>query len=219
MRHPRILFLLSALLATASLAPAVSVPVDLTGYSPGAVRVEQEDDSLVVTWPDEASTTWRAVFSLDPEKPLITSIGSDQETIVRGGRPFYRVETGKRRKGWNAFFDFPPSHPEGTRSFQGRLALRSARVRTIGDRVELFFDGLGMGIFRRRHRLHDFPRQSFDSTGSRDDDLHGGYGLFLRRRDRTRAKIAVVEKVFRGVGLPFGSEGAADIRRSGGDVA
>ena len=147
MRHPRILFLLSALLATASLAPAVSVPVDLTGYSPGAVRVEQEDDSLVVTWPDEASTTWRAVFSLDPEKPLITSIGSDQETIVRGGRPFYRVETGKRRKGWNAFFDFPPSHPEGTRSFQGRLALRSARVRTIGDRVELFFDGLGMGIF------------------------------------------------------------------------
>ncbi len=147
MWHPRILFLLSALLATASLAPAVSVPVDLEGYSPGAVNVEQKDDSLVVTWPDEAAKTWRAVFSLDPKKPIVTSIGSERETVVRDGRPFYRVETGKRRKGWNAFFDFPPSHPEGTRSFQGRLALRSARVRTVGDRVELFFDGLGMGIF------------------------------------------------------------------------
>ena len=139
--------LLAALAAPASVALAVSVPVDMTGYSPGAVVVERHDDSLVATWPDETSETWRAEFSLDPGKPLITSIGSGQVGVVQAGRPFYRVETGKRRKGWNAFFDHPPSHPEGARSFQGRLGLRSARVRTIGDRVELFFDGLDMGIF------------------------------------------------------------------------
>ena len=143
MRLSRFSILLLTLSLTASVAWAVSVPVDMTGYSSGAVKVEQQDDSLVVTWPDEESKTWRAVFSLDPKEPLITSIASERETVLRAGRPFYRAETGKRRKGWNAFFDFPPSHPEGTRSFQGRLKLRSARVQTMGDRVELFSTASG----------------------------------------------------------------------------
>ena len=138
---------LSTLVAASMPCPAASVQVDLSDYRAGAVQVESADESLTVTWPDESAKTWKAVFSLDPDEPLITSVGLGGHTIVSAGRPFYRCETGKRRRGWNAFFDFPPSHPDGTRSFQGAFSLRSARVRSVGDRVELFFDGLRMGIF------------------------------------------------------------------------
>ena len=68
-------------------------------------------------------------------------------SVLRAANPFFRGETGKRRRGWNAFFDFPPSHPEGTRRFQGKLSLRSAKARTLGGRVEIYFDGLRMGPF------------------------------------------------------------------------
>jgi hypothetical protein len=46
-------------------------------------------------------------FSLDPTKPLITAINVDGNTIVEQARPYYRITTGKRKSGWDAFFDFP----------------------------------------------------------------------------------------------------------------
>ena len=42
---------------------------------------------------------------------------------------------GPGRGGWNAFFDYPPSHPDGTHHVQGVFRLRGAEVRTFGDRV------------------------------------------------------------------------------------
>ena len=147
MKSLRYIIILSALFALASPSHAASAPLDLSGFRPGAIQVESADESLTVTWPDESSKAWKAVFSLNPDKALITSIGIGEKDIVSEGRPFYRAETGKRRGGWNAFFDYPPSHPDGTKSFQGAFKLRSARVRSVGDRVELFFDGLRMGIF------------------------------------------------------------------------
>ena len=52
--------------------------------------------------PDARSRTWRAVFSLDPAKPLITSIGTGATRLVERAQPFYRVATGIRRGGWDA---------------------------------------------------------------------------------------------------------------------
>ena len=147
MKLLRPLIVVSAFVAAGLTCSAASAPLDLSGFRPGAIRVESAAESITVTWPDESSKTWKAVFSLNPDKPLITSLGVGEEAIVSAGRPFYRCETGKRRRGWNAFFDYPPSHPDGTRSFQGVFSLRSAKVRSVGDRVELFFDGLRMGIF------------------------------------------------------------------------
>ena len=60
---------------------------------------------------------------------------------------FTRAETGKRRKGWNAFFDYPPAHPEGTQAWQGRLALKSIRVEGVGNRVRVVCRGFRLGIF------------------------------------------------------------------------
>jgi hypothetical protein len=128
-------------------APAVSVPLDLTRVRPGPVGVVRDGNSLSLTWPDETARVWRATFSLDPAQPLVASIGPDGEPVVRSARPFYRGETGKRRGGWNAFFDDPTSHPEGTRHVQSTFTLRSATVRSVGERVEVLFDGLRMGSF------------------------------------------------------------------------
>ena len=67
--------------------------------------------------------------------------------VITEARPFYRGETGKRRGGWNAFFDDPANHPEGTRHVQGTFTLRGAKARSMGERVELVFDGMRMGSF------------------------------------------------------------------------
>ena len=136
-----------ACLWLAPLAYGQAVPVDLSGLTAGPVSVEQVDETLVVTWPDETGRPWTATFSLDSEERLIQSIGVGGTTVVTEAHPFYQGETGTRRRGWNAFFDYPPSHPDGTRSAQGAFVLRQATVRTVGDRVELLFDGLKMGVF------------------------------------------------------------------------
>ena len=128
-------------------AAAASVPLDLAGVRTGPIAVSRGDDSVTVTWPDEAARTWRATFSLDPAQPLVTSITAGAEPIVRGARPFYQGETGKRRGGWYAFFDDPASHPDGTRHVQSTFQLRAATARSVGERLEILFDGLRMGSF------------------------------------------------------------------------
>jgi hypothetical protein len=103
-----------AALVLVSLQTPVAVPLDLTAVEPGPISVVRSDNAVTVPWPDETKRVWRATFSLDPSQPLITSIGPEGEQVVRGARPFYRGETGKRRGGWYAFFDDPTSHPDGT---------------------------------------------------------------------------------------------------------
>jgi hypothetical protein len=136
-----------ALLLVPRSSSGQAVPVDTTGVRPGAVTVAAGDNALTVTWPDETSRMWRATFSLDPSRPLITSIVAAGSPVISDARPYYRGETGKRRGGWNAFFDDPTSHPEGTRHVQATLILKGAKARTVGDRVELLFDGMRMGSF------------------------------------------------------------------------
>jgi hypothetical protein len=139
-------FALAAVLA-AEFALGQGVPLDVSDLRPGPVEVTAAEDAVTVEWPDAADRDWRATFSLDPDRPLIESIAVDGAVVVSGVRPFYQVETGTRRRGWNAFFDFPPSHPDGTRHAQGVFSPTKATVRTVGERVELTFDGLRMGVF------------------------------------------------------------------------
>jgi hypothetical protein len=141
----------SAFLAILLLIPlpaaAVSVPLDLSGVRPGPITVARDEESVTITWPDDTGRAWRATFSLNPAQPLVTSIGAGADAIVRGGRPFYQGETGKRRGGWYAFFDDPTTHPDGTRHVQSTLQLRGAVARSVGERVEIVFDGFRMGGF------------------------------------------------------------------------
>ena len=150
-----VILAVAALLSLQTQAPPVAI--DLTGVRPGPIAVTQTTDSVTVAWPDESARVWRATFSLLPARPLITSIGPDGEPVVRGARPVYQGETGKRRGGWNAFFDDPASHPEGTRHVQGTFRLRAAMARSIGERVEIVFDGLQMGTFQGAVAYTFFP--------------------------------------------------------------
>ena len=139
--------LLAVLILIPRPAAAVSVPLDLSGVRPGPVGVARADESVTITWPDETGRVWRATFSLDPAQPLVTSIGAGADPVVSGARPFYQGETGKRRGGWYAFFDDPTTHPDGTRHVQSTLRLRGAIARSVGERVEIVFDGFRMGSF------------------------------------------------------------------------
>ncbi|MEE2636528.1 MAG: hypothetical protein VYE68_04755 [Acidobacteriota bacterium] len=134
-------------LAGAVLAAGATVPVDLSAVRPGPVSVNAVDETVEVMWPDETGRSWTATFSLDPDQPLITSIAVADTVVVSEARPFYQGETGIRRRGWNAFFDYPPSHPDGTRHAQGVFALRSATAKSFGERVEILFTGLQMDVF------------------------------------------------------------------------
>ena len=124
-----------------------TVALDTTELRAGPITVTSAENAVTVTWPDDTSRTWRATFSLDPARPLITSIAIAGSPVIAEARPFYRGETGKRRGGWNAFFDDPANHPEGTRHVQGTFTLRGVKARSVGDRVELLFDGMRMGGF------------------------------------------------------------------------
>ena len=81
--------------------------------------------------------------------PLITSIGVGTAQVVRNAYPQYWAATGKRRgrAGFDEFFDFPGTHPEGTRRFEAAFRPVSAKARSIGNRIEVLFQGLKLGIF------------------------------------------------------------------------
>lgn len=138
-------------------ARAQIAPLDVTAVAPGPVTVEKKENAVVVRWPDERARQWTAEFSLDPAKPLVTSIGVENRVVIEGARPLYWATTGKRRGGWDEFFDRPWTHPDGFRSFTGAFQLKSAKVRTIGERVEVFFDGLKLGIFEGGVAFSFFP--------------------------------------------------------------
>ncbi len=151
----RKLYCLIFLLAASVLA--APVPLDLSGVKPGPVSVSQDGDTALVQWRDASGRSWQASFNLEPARPLIAAIRVDGKVVIQNAVPVYSAQTGKRRGGFDEFFDFPPSHPDGTRSFQGLLKATSARAETRGDRVEITFDGFQMGIFNGSIRYVFYP--------------------------------------------------------------
>ena len=131
------------------LSVAGIVPAGISGVRPGSITVSASAETLTVRWPDESSRTWTAEFSLNSEKPLITKIGVGTTEVVRDAYPQYWATTGKRRgrAGFDEFFDFPGSDPEGTRRFEGAFRPVTAKARSIGNRIEVLFQGLKLGIF------------------------------------------------------------------------
>ena len=131
------------------LSVAATVPVDTSGVQRGPITVSSSADTLTVRWPDESSRQWTADFSLNSDRPLITAISVGSTPVIRNAWPQYWASTGKRRgrAGFDEFFDFPGNDPEGTRRFEGAFHPVNAKVRSIGDRVEVLFEGLKMGIF------------------------------------------------------------------------
>lgn len=140
-------------------ASALGAPItaDVTGVRPGPVSVKVDGQRLEVDWSDAAKQHWQAVFALDTKKPLIAEISANGRAIVTGARPYFHVTTGKRAGGWDAFFDAPAMNAAGTRGFLGELTPTAATAKTVGNRVEVSFDGMKLGIFSGELRYTFFP--------------------------------------------------------------
>ncbi len=145
------------LACSSCLSFGAAITADLSAVKAGPIAVASSDGSLAVRWQARGGHQWEADFALDSSKPLITAITVDGRKIVERANPVYRCATGKRRGGWDAFFDFPPSHPEGTRSFLQEFHPIHAVARTAGDRVEVSFDGMKLGIFTGSLRYTFYP--------------------------------------------------------------
>ena len=138
----------ASLLALAVSAAGATVPVDLDAYRQGPpVDVSADDQEVRVLWKDEADRNWAVAFRRDPAKPLIASVTVGSQPVLRDARPYYSVETGVRRKGWNAFFDYPPAHPDGTVAHTSAFDLDGIRIETVGNRVRVHCGGLRAGSF------------------------------------------------------------------------
>ena len=145
------------LLLVAPLVCAAPISADLSKVASGPIAVSQSGHLLVVDWKDSANHPWEARFSLDSTAPLITAISSDGKVIVQSAQPYFRCTTGKRTGGWDTFFDFPPGNSSGTRQFLANFQPTTVSAETVGNRVELTFNGLEMGIFSGSLRYTFYP--------------------------------------------------------------
>jgi hypothetical protein len=184
----------TTLLLAGSFGCACAAPItpDLSGVRPGPISVVASDQALNVAWSDAAKHHWQTVFSLDSTKPLITSISVDGRKIVEQAKPYYRCTTGKRRGGWDAFFDFPPAAPDGTRQFLQEFHPTAVVAQTVGNRVEVSFDGMRLGIFKGSLRYTFYPgisliqQTAVVSTQEPDTAFYYDAGLELTAdQDRT----------------------------------
>lgn len=177
------------LMVGAGSALGAPMTADVSGVRPGPVSVTLEGQRLEVAWSDGARQRWKAVFALDATKPLITEISADGRAIVKGARPYFHVTTGKRVGGWDAFFDFPAGNPEGTRGFLGEFHPAAVTARTVGNRVEVSFDGMKLGIFAGELRYTFFPgtalieQAAMVSTEEPDTAYYYDTGLEMTARE------------------------------------
>lgn len=153
---------LRILLCCAGLAvPATSaqsaIPVDISGFRPGAVTLEQKPSALRICWPDEKSRQWCADFRADGAPEVIRAISLEGREIITDARPVWWIDTGVRRGGWDQFFDFPGSAPPGIHRFEAVFQPVSATVHSTGDRVEVAFQGLRAGPFEGSVAYTIFP--------------------------------------------------------------
>ena len=95
----RLTYVLLTVLAAAFDAAAAHLTVDLSSVKNGPITPSATNNSLIVQWQDGALHSWSATFSLDSEKPLITSIAEEGRTIVDQGQSglslLYRQTAGR----------------------------------------------------------------------------------------------------------------------------
>ncbi|MGH9660892.1 MAG: hypothetical protein ACRD96_20250, partial [Bryobacteraceae bacterium] len=126
-----------------------AVPVDLSGYREAAdLRVEHSGDILTAHWTGERNGALRLRLNLADAEKLISELSVNGKPLLRDAAPAYFVYTGKRRGGWDNFFDTPSTRPREIAEANSTLAIDRARVHTGGRRMRLRVEGLSLGPFR-----------------------------------------------------------------------
>ena len=124
--------LIVVLVGCALAAPAAVVPFDIKGPGPGSIAVSSTADAALVSWKDKAGRPCTAQFSLDPARPLITSISVNGKMIISRAQPVYRASTGKRRGGFDQFFENSTwGTPLDVMIFRGSIGLNRLLVGSL----------------------------------------------------------------------------------------
>lgn len=135
--------------------PGWSLPpvwVDFSGYDKSSgIEVSQRGSLVEVTWPGDGETL-RMRFNLGDVDRLIRDVsvakGSTFHPILENASPRYLCFSGKRRGGWDNFFDTPARYRTEVQAFDSSLAPDRCHVTSDHQRAQVAFNGLTVGIFR-----------------------------------------------------------------------
>jgi hypothetical protein len=216
------LTLLAIVFATSTHQHLYAEPIaaDISGVKTGPIDVSTANGALAVRWSDAAKQQWTAVFALDNKQPLITSISVNGRNVVEKANPVYRCTTGTRTGGWDTFFDFPPARPEGTRNFVQSFHPTAVTARSIGDRVEIAFNGMQMGIFSGSVAYTFYPGstlvQQVAALSTNESNVAYTYDAGLQMAAEADRRVGLnmatnvvyydAEKRLQSVTSPYGSE-------------
>jgi hypothetical protein len=140
------------------------VAVDLSGHkSASGVVLRQDDTRLHLTWPMAEGEFGVLILQLRAREPLIEELGIAKTVdgpatpLLRQVNPVTLLTVGVRdlSKGWDAFFDNPPTRPHET--FPAVLERKKVRAQSQGRRSTLILDGLSAGPFRGELRFTVYP--------------------------------------------------------------
>ncbi len=131
-----------------------AVRIDLSAYrvSPD-FQVATDGDTLIVNWLGENNVSWRMCLNLaDPAKLIAelshtVSSASKRKVILKNAAPAFSVYTGKRRGGWDNFFDSPSSRPHEITEYFSKLLGEGCSVVSEGRRLRVILPGMWMGLF------------------------------------------------------------------------
>ncbi len=145
-------------------ALSVDFECDLKQYRqvPG-ISVQCFAGTLTTTWKGERDSQVRLRFGMSAGQPTIQELsvrkkGAHWSTLGHNLSPIFAVTTGIRRTGhdlpeenrWDVFWDAPLQHPEEVKHYAATFQSSSCLVRSSGNRLEISFPGVSLGIFSGR---------------------------------------------------------------------
>ncbi len=141
-------------LFTASTYPQHVVPLDLSAFRESAgFRLIREGNLLTVTWLGENEVPLRLRLNLDDAEKLIAELSHGgpaspkRRVILEDAAPAYWVYIGKRRGGWDNFFDTPSSRPHEISEHFGKLTVERCSLANAGNRLMITVSRLWLGLF------------------------------------------------------------------------
>src|SRR5437899_3082999 len=132
---------------------ATPIWVDFSGYDKSCgIQVTQDGPLLQVVWPGDRDQALRFRFNLGDMSALVRDISISKAStfapILENVSPQYMSYVGKRRGGWDNFFDTPPIHRAEIRTFDSSLKGNMCQITSDHQRVQLAINGFEVGIFR-----------------------------------------------------------------------
>src|SRR5438128_2342385 len=147
---------LAIIFSRLALGFAVATPGIINTFAADSgVALEKSEMHLRLTWPISAEESGVAVFSLDPMKPLIESLGISAKgqastVVMKALNPVTLLTVGSRDsknpQGWGAFFDNTQSRPHET--YLVALEQRRVQATNHGARTTVSLAEASAGGFR-----------------------------------------------------------------------